>query len=126
MSLPAITWLCYAVPAYLLWPLVFRVRYGRSPLAERFPPRDLYSTIDFVLALCLIGYSAWIVFGAIPLPISTWAGLGVFGVGLALRAWAVLSLGRNWRIGQDTHDTTTVFVSPRVLTASSTTPSTPH
>ncbi|MBX3359183.1 MAG: hypothetical protein KF745_12240 [Phycisphaeraceae bacterium] len=111
MSLPAITWLCYAVPAYLLWPVVFRFRYGRSPLADRFPPRDLYSTVDFLLALCLIGYSAWIVLGPPPAPISTATGLGLFGTGFLLRVWAVISLGPHWRIGQDTHDATTSFVS---------------
>ena len=107
MTLPAITWLMYAVPAYVLYTVVFRLRYGRSAVAERFPPRDLYGWIDYGLAACLISYSCWIVFGVSRAEaISVAAGVGFWALGAMLRIWAVWALGRNWRIGQDDNDTT--------------------
>ncbi len=111
MTLPAITWLMYAVPAYVLYTVVFRVRYGKSAVAERFPPRNLYGWIDFALGACLIGYSVWIVFGAAGAdPVSVWAGLCFWSMGCLLRVWAVWTLGPHWRIGQDEQDTTTEYV----------------
>ncbi|MBX3405214.1 MAG: hypothetical protein KF869_00510 [Phycisphaeraceae bacterium] len=111
MTLPAITWLVYAVPAYLLYAAVFQVRYGKSAVAEQFPPRNLYGWVDFALGACLITYSVWIVFGAhAAAPISTAAGLAAWGAGCLLRIWAVWTLGPHWRIGQDERDTTTEYV----------------
>jgi protein-S-isoprenylcysteine O-methyltransferase Ste14 len=111
--LPAVLWLVYAVPAYLLWPLVFRARYGFSAVKERFPPRNFYGWIDFILGLALLGYSAWVVFRPHrgPPPISIPGGIGVWCAGAALRIWAVATLGRNWRIGQDDQDTQAEFVA---------------
>lgn len=111
MTIPAITWLVYALPAYILYPVVFRVRYGKSAVAERFPPRNLYGWVDFALGACLVAYSVWIVFGAhAAAPISLAAGLAVWFVGCLLRIWAVWTLGPHWRIGQDERDTTTEYV----------------
>lgn len=112
--LPAALWLAYAVPAYVLWTLVFRVRFGFWPTKERFPPRDLYGWMDFGLAVVLIGYSVWIVLGPRPDPsraISLPAGAAIWGAGVLLRSWAIIALGRNWRIGQDEHDERAEFVA---------------
>lgn len=113
--LPVVTWLSFAITAYVLWTVVFRVRYGFSPVAERFPPRNLYGWMDFGLAGCLIGYSVWIVFGAAPEPmldgVGTWIGLALWALGAGLRLWAVLTLGRNWRIGQADNDERAEFVA---------------
>ena len=109
--LPAITWLTFAITAYVLWPVVHRLRYGRSPIAERFPPRDLYGWIDFALGVCLVAYSVWIVFGPPPRPVSMTAGVMVWAAGFALRMWTVLTLGPNWRIGQDETDTSVEYVA---------------
>jgi protein-S-isoprenylcysteine O-methyltransferase Ste14 len=111
MTLAAITWLVYAVPAYLLYTVVFRIRYGKSAVAEQFPPRNLYGWIDFALAGCLIGYSVWVVFGAATAePVSILAGLCFWSAGCLLRIWAVWTLGPHWRIGQDESDGTTEYV----------------
>lgn len=109
--IPAATWLIYAVTAYMLWTVYHRARYGRSPVAEHFPPRDLYGWIDFGLGLCLAAYSVWIVLGPEPEPISIPLGLAVWGAGFALRIWAVLTLGASWRIGQDQHDPDVEYVA---------------
>lgn len=111
MTLPAITWLVYAVPAYLLYAAVFQVRYGKSAVAEHFPPRNLYGWVDFALGACLVSYSVWIVFGThAAAPISIPAGLAVWAAGCMLRIWAVWTLGPHWRIGQDEGDSTTEYV----------------
>ncbi len=109
--LPAITWLTYAVPAYVLATIIFRVRYGKSPVAHRFPPRRLYDAMDLGLGVCLLAYSVWVFLP--PAPRAIWApgGVGAVALGIALRAWALGALGPNWRMGQDPSDTTTVFVT---------------
>lgn len=109
--LPAALWLIYAIPAYLLWPVIFRARHGFWPFAEKFPPRGLYGWIDFILGVVLIGYSAWIVFFARSSPISLPAGVAIWSAGFLLRWWAIAALGRNWRIGQDAADQRAEFVA---------------
>jgi protein-S-isoprenylcysteine O-methyltransferase Ste14 len=109
--LPAALWLIYAVPAYLLWPLIFRARHGFSPIAEKFPPKELYGWVDFILGLTLIGYSTWVVFAPHRQPISLPAGALIWAAGALLRWWAVAALGRNWRIGQDVDDQRAEFVA---------------
>lgn len=111
MTLPALTWLVYAVPAYVLYTAVFRLRFGRSAVAERFPPRNLYGWVDFGLGACLVAYSVWIVFGAHDAaPVSVVAGVSFWAMGCLLRVWAVWALGPHWRIGQDERDETTEHV----------------
>ena len=111
--LPAVLWLIYAVPAYVLWPVAFRLRYKRTAIAEAFPPRNLYDWFDFALGLSLLSYSAWIVLGPRPdraAAVSLPGGIAVWASGCLLRIWAVYTLGPHWRIGQDEKDTTTVHV----------------
>ena len=110
--LPAALWLIYALPAYVLWTLLFPLRYGFWPVAERFPPRSLYGWMDFLLGLVLLAYSAWIVLGPRPgPPISFGAGIAVWAAGASLRLWAVVALGPNWRIGQNDDDERAEFVA---------------
>lgn len=112
--LPIVVWVVYAVPAYVLWTLVFRLRYGFSPVAERFPPRNLYQWMDTLLFVTLLGYSAWLVLGPRPDParaLSVPAGAAVWAVGVGLRWWAIFALGKNWRIGQDDADQRAAFVA---------------
>jgi protein-S-isoprenylcysteine O-methyltransferase Ste14 len=111
--LPGVLWLVYAIPAYVLCTLAFRVRYGYSPVAERFPPRNLYEWMDTLLFVTLAGYSVWVVLDPRTDPsdaLSTPAGTAVWAVGAALRGWAVYALGENWRIGQDDADQRAAFV----------------
>jgi protein-S-isoprenylcysteine O-methyltransferase Ste14 len=112
--LPIVLWLVYAVPAYVLWTLVFRVRYGFSPVAERFPPRNMYQWMDTLLFVTLLGYSAWLVLGPRPDParaLSVPAGFAVWALGVGLRWWAISTLGKHWRIGQDEKDQRAAFVA---------------
>ena len=112
--LPAALWLVYALPAYVLWTLLFPLRYGFWPVVGRFPPRNLYAWVDFALGLTLIGYSGWIVLGPAPDPakvISIQAGICFWGAGALLRLWAVVTLGEHWRIGQDESDERAQFVA---------------
>ncbi len=112
--LPAALWLLYALPAYVLWTLLFPLRYGFWPVAGRFPPRNLYAWVDSTLGLTLIGYSAWIVVGPASDPakvISVPAGICFWSAGALLRLWAVVTLGEHWRIGQNDSDRRARFVA---------------
>ena len=115
--LPVVLWLLYAVPAYVLYTLVFRARYGFSPVTERFPPTNLYGWMDMLLFVALAGYSVWLVLGPQPDParsVSIPAGIVLWGVGVALRWWAIAALGKHWRIGQDQKDERAAFVATGV------------
>lgn len=112
--LPAALWLVYALPAYVLWTLLFPLRYGFWPVKGRYPPRKFYEWVDFGLCLTLIGYSVWIVLGPAPDParvISVPAGVCFWAMGALLRLWAVVTLGEHWRIGQDESDERSQFVA---------------
>jgi protein-S-isoprenylcysteine O-methyltransferase Ste14 len=112
--LPAALWLIYAIPAYVLWPLIFTLRYGFWPVAERLPPRNVYGWVDLALGVTLLGYSCWIVLGAAPDPsraVSVPSGLSFWAAGMLLRWWAIATLGEHWRIGQDETDERAEFVA---------------
>lgn len=112
--LAVVLWLLYALPAYVLYTLVFRVRYGFSPVAERFPPRTLYQWMDTLLFVVLNGYSAWLVLGRWPErtdAISVGGGAALWSAGVILRWWAIAALGPHWRIGQDEGDGRAEFVA---------------
>lgn len=119
--IPVATWLLYAVPAYLLYPVFFQVRYGFSPWVTRAIPRTRYEATDVFLAVVLIGYSIWLVVpwllsGAkagvevADFGVATWAGLSLWALGALLRISALWALGRHWRIGQDERDSGHEFV----------------
>jgi len=110
--LAAALWLVYAVTAYPLWMLVFRVRYGFWPVARMYSARRLYDWMDFGLFLSLMVYTVWIALGRAPVkPISVPAGAAVWASGCLLRAWAIMALGKNWRMGQDEKDEKAEFVA---------------
>lgn len=123
--LPLTTWTLYAGGLYLLWSVGFRVRYGRWPMAYSMPPRDAYTWIDMGLSAAMWGYFAWCVALAWPIisqwtrsgapaaPIrpGVWMGLAVVSLGAALRIWTLITLGPNWRMGQDERDTAHAFVA---------------
>lgn len=124
--IPAVLWLCYAVPAYVLYPVVFRLRHGFSAVKERFPPRTRYEWVDFGLGIALTAYSLRV---GVPLALpalaervglrhvpeakAVWliAGAALWTAGCGLRVWSVWALGRSWRIGQDTTDSAAVHVT---------------
>jgi protein-S-isoprenylcysteine O-methyltransferase Ste14 len=105
-----LTWLAYAGVFYIGWTVGFRGRYGRWPVAYRVPPRSgreaVYTLADLGLNLSLMGYTAWLVLGPRPEPVSVVGGVLLVVLGAALRLWTVVVLGSNWRMGQDESDTT--------------------
>lgn len=117
--LPVITWLTYAGTGYVLYTLLFRVRYGFSPWVAPVWPRNAYHLADCFLACVLLGYSAWLVVpwlragmpAAVEWSAASWIGLGIWACGCLLRISAVWSLGPHWRIGQDETDTKHTFVA---------------
>jgi isoprenylcysteine carboxyl methyltransferase (ICMT) family protein YpbQ len=117
--LPLLTWLLYALPAYILWPVVFRLRYGHRAWVEPLIPRNSYQLTDFALGAALISYTLWLAIpwlsAGAPVAVNATApaaaGLVVWFLGCALRAWAIKALGPNWRIGHDVHDPNHHFVA---------------
>ncbi len=109
--LARITWIAFAICALVVVPSVFYLRYHRWPVLSRFPPKNAYSIGNFLYGLAQAAYTAMLLFGAAPQPFSTAGGLIVLAVGAALAVWAVVTLGPNWRIGQDPSDRTVFFVS---------------
>lgn len=119
-----VTWVCYAGGLYVAWAIGFRAQYSRWPMAYSFPPKDLYSIIDFVLSMAMWGYFAWTIYfafvapdvnytGPIRLVIDPFmqaAGLCFFGLGFFLRLWTLRVLGKHWRMGQDANDAEHRFV----------------
>ncbi|MBX3385238.1 MAG: hypothetical protein KF768_01560 [Phycisphaeraceae bacterium] len=124
--LAASLWLLYAIPSYVLYPLVFRLRHGFSPVKERFPPRTRYQWVDFLLGVSLTLYSLYAALPALfpytlsptglaPIatttnPLMLYAALALWAAGGLLRVWSVMALGSNWRIGQDEADTRAAHV----------------
>lgn len=120
--LPLLTWLLYALPAYILWPIVFRLRFGHHAWIEPLVPRTAYQWTDFGLGLALCTYTVWLAYpwlraGAPNQPIfnsistAQAVGLIAWGLGCAMRIWAVGTLGPNWRIGQVDSDPRHQFVA---------------
>ncbi len=109
--LARVTWIAFASCALVVVPAVFYLRYRRWPVLSCLPPRNAYSISNFLYGLAQAAYTAMLIFGADPQPFSTAGGLIVFAVGTALAAWAVVTLGPNWRIGQDPCDRTVFYVS---------------
>lgn len=109
------TWILYAGTFYVVWTAGFRLWYGRWPTAYRLPPRDLghgvYMLADLLLNLSLCTYTAWLLLGPMPEALHTGAGVAIVAAGAALRLWTVLTLGRNWRMGQDESDSDASFVA---------------
>lgn len=121
--LALLTWTLYAGGLYVLWSVGFRACYGRWPMAYSMPPKDRYTWIDMGLSASMWAYFGWSVWvgwaslhefvqhGTGPvLSHREWAGLGAVGVGGALRVWSLVTLGPNWRMGQDASDTKHEFV----------------
>lgn len=121
--LALVTWTLYAGGLYVLWSAGFRAVYGRWPMAYSMPPRDRYTWIDMGLSAAMWAYFAWCVWtgwaevrelaqrGVAPvLGHREWAGVCAVGVGSALRIWTLVTLGPNWRMGQDASDGAHEFV----------------
>ncbi|MCW5765559.1 MAG: hypothetical protein KIT68_06235 [Phycisphaeraceae bacterium] len=120
MLLVLATWAMYAAPAYLLWPVVFRWRYGFSAWKAPVLPRTMYQATDCFLAVVLVGYSvalgAWALRSGAPAGVVAWndwtaGGLAAWASGCGLRIAALRALGPHWRIGQDESDERHEFVA---------------
>ena len=106
-----IAWISFVLSALVLVPSTFYLRYKRWPLLSSFPPRDSYMFVNCLYGIAQAVYTAWLLLGTEPQPVSTTAGLVVFASGSALALWAVITMGPNWRMGQDENDQRVRFVS---------------
>jgi protein-S-isoprenylcysteine O-methyltransferase Ste14 len=104
-------WLAYLALSFVVWPSVFRAKFGRWPFAYAFPPTDSATLVDCVYALVLALYTGALLIGDPIAPQSLAGGLALFGVGYALQMWAIVTMGRHWRFGRSSRDDTAEFVS---------------
>jgi protein-S-isoprenylcysteine O-methyltransferase Ste14 len=108
-------WMSWLVAAFVVMPLVFRSRHGRWPFAYAWTRPDIYTLTDWLYAAALAGYTA-LLFRA-PSPeayagvIGEYAGLAVFTLGFGLQVWAVSTMGRHWRLGQDPEEASPEYVA---------------
>lgn len=123
--LALITWTFYAGGLYVLWGAAFRIAHGRWPMAYTFPPRDRYTWIDMGLSAAMWAYFAWCVWQVWPqvqtvatggrvivrTDLADLGGLVLVAIGSGLRIWTLVTLGPNWRMGQDAADTKHEFVT---------------
>ena len=109
--LARITWLMFALSALVVAPGVFYLRFRRWPILSSFPPRNVYSLVNFLYGIAQAAYTALLLLGTEPKPFSTAGGLIVLAGGSTLALWAVLTMGPNWRMGQDEMDQSVCYVS---------------
>jgi len=96
-----IAWIIFLLISFLIAPLFFRARFGRWPFAYAFPPKDAYTWIDILFAIATAAYTVVLFSGDYPRPVSVPIGLSIFAIGFALQLWAVVTMGRHWRMGQN-------------------------
>ena len=108
-------WIAYLLINFVLIPLLFLMRHRRWPLVVPIVPRHRYDLLEH-------GYGwlvTWFTIALLCEPPTTVdatimaraAGGGLVLVGSAIIAAAVLTLGPNWRIGQDTSDALCAYVT---------------
>jgi protein-S-isoprenylcysteine O-methyltransferase Ste14 len=104
-------WLAYMCIHFVLVPGWSAWRYGRSPYALRWLPRDGYDLVESAYGLLVAGYTIAVLLG--PLSEPRWIVLAVACLiaGSGLIDWAVATLGGSWSIGQDVDDSTCVYVA---------------
>ena len=101
-----IVWLTYGICALGIAPGLFRMIYGRWPFVRAFPPHDRHAFVDLLYSLVLLIYTIMLFIGSEPQPLSLVAGLSTMALAGCLQAWAVVTMGPNWRMGQDAGDDT--------------------
>ena len=109
--LARIVWITFAACALVLLPTLFYLRYGRWPILSSFTPRDTYMLVNFLHGVAEALYTIWLLFGREPKAVSSMGGLAMFACGSALCLWAVVTMGPNWRMGQDPSDQSVYYVS---------------
>jgi protein-S-isoprenylcysteine O-methyltransferase Ste14 len=96
-----LTWLSYLMLAFVVVPLVFRIRFGQWPFA--FPPsKSYYTLVEGIFGTVYAVYTVSLLVGSSTRPISIFWGLMLTSLSLFGQVWAIVSLGPNWRIGLDT------------------------
>ncbi len=101
-----IVWLTYGICALGIAPVLFRLSYGRWPFVRSFPPRDRHALVNLLYSCVLAIYTLSLLVRSEPQALSVLAGLSVMALAGCLQAWAVVTMGPNWRMGQDPGDDT--------------------
>lgn len=105
-----VTWFSYLVFAFGVMPLIFYVRFGRSPVVFSARLRDHYYVFEYLYALLIVAFTAALL-ASPSVPVSgAWIGFALLLLGMTLQSWSVLALGLHWRIGQDPSDASCRFV----------------
>ena len=107
----AATWFAYLCVHFMVIPGWFACRYRRSPYALHLLPRNAYDVGESAYGLLVVGYTVAVAIGPHARPRWTVVAVACVVAGSALIVWAVATLGRSWRIGQDETDTTCVYVA---------------
>ncbi|MEM1071921.1 MAG: methyltransferase [Planctomycetota bacterium] len=104
-------WIGYLLIGFVAVPIVFVIRYRRSPFVARVPPSDTYGWIEALYAVSLSVYTAWLLALPPALPVAPVAGFALAILGLAVVLTGSIQLGPHWRIGQDRSDLSTERVT---------------
>lgn len=104
MTTAAQVWFGYLALMFILMPVIFWMRFGKWPFAVVLSRFSGYSVFEVLYAAALGVYSWWLVTGVAPDGNNSTAGTVVVGLGALWIVWAILTMGRSWRIGQDERD----------------------
>ncbi len=111
--LATVLWCAYLLIAFGAMSLYARLRYGRFPFVTLLDRPTRYNLIDAVYGLVTGGLAVTLILDPPqePTAVVSAGGVVLFVAGLGLQIWAVLTLGRHWRIGQDESERRTQFVT---------------
>ena len=111
MSIAVAAWYGYLIVHFALAPGWFGWRYRRLPYVLKWWPRNGYDFIESAYGLLVIGYTFAVSIGHFTEPHWIILPLICIVVGSGLILWSVVTLGRNWRIGQDASDNSCIHVT---------------
>src|SRR4051794_5753534 len=103
-SMAVTAWLVYLGVHFILMPAWFACRFRRSPYALHWVPRNGYDLAESAYGLMVVGYTTALLMNLLCEPRWPVAALACHVAGSGFIVWAEVSLGGNWRIGQDEGD----------------------
>jgi protein-S-isoprenylcysteine O-methyltransferase Ste14 len=107
----AAVWFAYLCVHFVVVPGWFALSYRRSPYALHLLPRNTYDVGESMYGLLVVGYTVAVAIDPHTRPRWTVVAVACVVAGSALIVWAVATLGKSWRIGQDEIDSTCVYAA---------------